>query len=107
LVRTAGPATLVRRFRWRAFIAWLNFLEPIARDWGRLKGGLTPWRSAVLKAGARIRLRKSWSALQPFRRDVKWTRRGGPSLDKFPLLDVLTRRLIAQGFAVRWNHASQ
>src|SRR5439155_947581 len=39
---TDGPVTWARRLRWWAVIACLHLLEPVARDWGRLKGGLTP-----------------------------------------------------------------
>ena len=106
LVDACGPATPARRVKWRAFIAWLNFIEPIARDWGRLKGGLTPWRTALLDAGHGIRVRWSWRHLQPFRREVRWTSEGGPTLDKFPFLDILSKRLAEQGCAVGWNPVS-
>jgi GT2 family glycosyltransferase len=107
LERTAGPSTLLKRFRWRLFIAYLNFLEPIARDWGRLKGGLTPWRTAVIGVGHGIATASTWMSLQPFYRHVRWARRGGPSLDKFPFLDRLSNQLIARGCAVGWNPSSE
>src|SRR5260370_10356637 len=52
-----APSSLSQNLRWRATIAWLHFLVPIARDWGRLKGGLTPWRSATTpQAGTNMSL---------------------------------------------------
>jgi GT2 family glycosyltransferase len=107
LTQVAGPPTAIGRFRWRLFIAWLNLLEPLARDWGRLKGGLTPWRSGKPKAAPGIHVGWSWVRLQPVRRDITWARRGGPTLDKYPFLDELSRRLVSDGWAVGWNPASQ
>jgi hypothetical protein len=107
LERTAGPSTPLRRLKWRLFLLYLNFLEPIARDWGRLTNGLTPWRSAVIRAGSNIRSSRSWMSLQPFYHEVRWARRGGPVIDKFPFLERLSSRLIASGCAVGWNPSSE
>jgi len=107
LEATAGPSTALRRLKWRLFLTYLNFLEPIARDWGRITNGLTPWRSAILKAGHGVVSAWSWMSLQPFYRHVRWTRRGGPAIDKFPFLGRLSDNLIAQGCAVGWNPSSE
>ncbi len=97
-----APSSLSQHLRWRATIAWLHFLEPIARDWGRLKGGLTPWRSvATRQAGSNVT--GWWQRLQPFRRVVKWTCMGNVGLDKYALLQGLSARLSAAGCAVGWN----
>ena len=56
------------RIKWRVLIAWLHFLEPLARDWGRLKGGLTPWRSGLrarTRASARDTLVAASAAVPP------------------------------------------
>lgn len=106
LIATDGPPTAWRQFRWRAMIALLNFLEPLARDWGRLKGGLTPWRTAILEPGAGVRAGVS-RQLQPFRRRLEWSRKGGPRLEKFGFLDSLTSRLIAGHLAVGWNPSTE
>jgi len=104
-----GPPTLTRRLKWRATLAWFNFIEPLARDWGRLKGGLTPWRSVVFgsptAAGARIS--RWWQRLQPFRRRVLWTHGGGPALDRTPFLEQLTTTLRLRNCAVGWNSDAQ
>ena len=96
------PPTWFRGLRWRAVIAWLHFLEPLARDWGRLKGGLTPWRSASPEVRPRLSSRW-WQRLQPFQRRVRWDCRGGVELEKHAFLERLTRRLAARGCAVGWN----
>jgi O-antigen biosynthesis protein len=107
LVATEGPATWPRRLRWRAMLAWLHFLEPVARDWGRLKHGLTPWRSARPEAGRGPRASRWWQRLQPFRRVVGWAYPGGVGLEKHAFLERLTHRLTASGIAVGWNAAWQ
>jgi O-antigen biosynthesis protein len=99
-------ARWTRRLRCRLAIAWLNFLEPIARDWGRLRGGLTPWRSARTVRETKPRSSAWWQRLQPFRRAVQWTHRGGPALDKYAFLERLTAKLFAAGCAVGWNHVA-
>jgi GT2 family glycosyltransferase len=96
------------RLKWRAAIAWLHFLEPLARDWGRLRGGLTPWRPSLRGVD---RGRRSTAGplarLQPFLRSLKWEQRGGPELDKPPVLERLTRVLTGHGCAVGWNEDFQ
>jgi cellulose synthase/poly-beta-1,6-N-acetylglucosamine synthase-like glycosyltransferase len=97
-----APSTFSQRLRWRAMIAWLHFLEPIARDWGRIKGGLTPWRNVVARqAGPHVT--RWWQRLQPFRRVVNWTSVGNVGLDKYALLQGVSARLSAAGCAVGWN----
>ncbi len=107
LLATDGGASRARRLRWRATIAWLHFLEPLARDWGRLKGGLTPWRSAWPRASFKPRASRWWQRLQPFRRSVQWTYPGNMGLEKYALLERLTRKLVARGCAVGWNPTSE
>ncbi|HSB70842.1 MAG TPA: glycosyltransferase [Candidatus Methylomirabilis sp.] len=103
LVATDGPPTWARRLRWRAMIAWLHFLEPLARDWGRLKSGLTPWRSALQGARPRPCASRWWQRVRPLRRRVHWSYPGDPACEKFTFLDRLTRNLVARGCAVGWN----
>jgi O-antigen biosynthesis protein len=91
-----------RRLRWRAMITVLHFLEPLARDWGRLKGGLTPWRNLSGSATAH-QVSPWWQRLQPFRRVAEWTTHGNMFLDKYPFLERLTGKLGAAGCAVGWN----
>jgi O-antigen biosynthesis protein len=38
------------RFKYRMIIIFLHLLQPLARLWGRLKNGLTPWRNRVVTA---------------------------------------------------------
>lgn len=92
-----------QRLRSRAMIAWLHFLEPLARDWGRLKGGLTPWRSTL--PGARVAPHASrwWQRFQPFWRRVRWTYPGRMTLEKYQFLQQLTGELRGRGCAVGWN----
>jgi len=100
---TDGPVTWARRLRWWAVIACLHLLEPVARDWGRLKGGLTPWRSALLETRPQPCASRWWQRLQPFRRKVRWAYAGDPALEKYAFLDRLTKRLVVRGCAVGWN----
>lgn len=103
LMTTNSPETWTSRLRWRAMIAWLHFLEPLARDWGRLKDGLTPWRSPLSETRPRPLASRWWQRLQPFRRCVQWTYRGSPALEKYSFLDRLTKKLLARRCAVGWN----
>src|SRR5207245_752287 len=103
LETTDGPATWSRRLRWRATIAWLHLLEPLARDWGRLKGGLTPWRSFLSGSSSAPRGSPWWQRLQPFRRLARWSCSGNMALEKDPVLDRLTKQLGAQGCACGRN----
>jgi glycosyltransferase involved in cell wall biosynthesis len=100
-----GPegATWRERAKWRVAIAWLHFLEPLARDWGRLRGGLTPWRSVLVEQTCRQERRPWWRGLQPFWRRAKWSYAGDMRLDKAVILERLTRLLGARGGAVGWN----
>jgi hypothetical protein len=91
------------RLRWRATIAWFHLLEPLARDWGRLKGGLTPWRSALRGGSARPRLSHWLQRLQPLRRRIEWAYRGDMRLEQYAFLERLTKRLVARGCAAGWN----
>jgi GT2 family glycosyltransferase/LmbE family N-acetylglucosaminyl deacetylase len=103
LVAAEGSPTFLRRLRSRALIAYLHFLEPIARDWGRLKGGLTFWRSVSLELSHKRRVSRWWQRLQPFRRVVRWSIPGTMALEKNAFLSRLLRRLTRPGCAVRCN----
>src|SRR4029450_13501863 len=103
LAAAEGPPTLLRRLRWRALIAYLHFLEPIARDWGRLKGGLTSWRPVFLDRSAERRAGQWWQWFQPFRRVVRWTIPGTIALEKNAFLDRLLRKLTRPCCAVSCN----
>jgi GT2 family glycosyltransferase len=103
LIAAEGRATLSRRMRWRALIAYLHFLEPIARDWGRLKGGLTSWRPVFLDRSAERHAGQLWQRFQPFRRVVRWTIPGTMALEKNAFLDRLLRTLTRPCCAVSCN----
>jgi GT2 family glycosyltransferase len=92
-----------RRFRWRLMIGWLHFLEPLARDWGRLKGGLTPWRAALPSEPGRRPATAWWRRLHPFRRRVTWFYPGDMRLEKSVILERLTELFAERGCAVSWN----
>lgn len=100
---TVGAQSWTDRLRFKAMIALLNFIEPLARDWGRIKGGLTPWRSVLIEGHAKPLKSSWWQRLQPLRRTVQWVYPGGMSLDKYDFLDILTKKLLASGCAVGWN----
>lgn len=103
LVAGDEAPNLMRRIRWRSMIAWLNFLEPLARDWGRLKGGLTPWRSAFADSRAKHRASRWWQRMQPFKRVVRWAIPGTMVLDKETFLKRLLEKLTRPGCAVSCN----
>jgi GT2 family glycosyltransferase len=103
LVAAEGSPTLLRRLRWRALIAYLHFLEPIARDWGRLKGGLTLWRPVFSDLSAKRRASRWWQRLQPFKRVVRWSIPGTIALEKNAFLNRLLRTLTRPGCAVSCN----
>jgi glycosyltransferase involved in cell wall biosynthesis len=103
LARRPDRAPLLERLKWRSMIAWLHFLEPLARDWGRLKGGLTPWRSALPHEPNTRMWSRWWQRLQPFRRTVKWQYRGDMRLEKHAILQRLTSLLAGRGCSVAWN----
>jgi glycosyltransferase involved in cell wall biosynthesis len=107
LISRHGPATWARRLRWRATIALLNFLEPLARDWGRIKGGLTPWRSVLQQPVQTSYVSRAVQRLQPFRRRLQWYYRGDPSLDRHAFLERLTKKMVCNGRAVGWNETWQ
>jgi hypothetical protein len=103
LVAAEGPPTLSSRIRWRILIAYLHFLEPIARDWGRFKGGLTSWRPVFSNGSAERCGGRWWQRFQPFRRVVRWTIPGTMVLEKNAFLDRLLRTLTRPGCAVSCN----
>jgi hypothetical protein len=41
---TGSPRSRISRLKLHSLIALLHLLQPLARLWGRLHGGLTPWR---------------------------------------------------------------
>lgn len=91
----------------RAMIAYLHLLEPVARDWGRFKGRLTPWRTTRREAAPTPRSGWRWQHIQPFRRDFQALYRGGMGLETYAFLDGLHRRLAVRGCAVGWNPDSE
>lgn len=107
VVSDGRAPTFMRRVLWRAMIAWLNFLEPVARDWGRLKGGLTPWRSVLADARSQHRASRWWQRQQPFKRAVRWSIPGTMALEKDKFLDRLLRKLTRPGCAVSCNAISE
>jgi hypothetical protein len=103
LMAVDGPPVWWRRLRWRAMLTLLNFLEPIARDWGRLKGGLTPWRRASPGMQPGAFASRWWQRLAPWGRHLRWTYRGGVAIEQHAMLTRLTQRLMGRGCAVGWN----
>ena len=87
-----------QRFRWRAMIAWLHFLEPLARDWGRLKGGLTPWRAALEESlPPDVEVETPWQQRwNPVRRYLQWSLPCDERVEKDSLLKRLTQHLNAR-----------
>jgi GT2 family glycosyltransferase len=106
LTGPARRATWAQRLRWRAMIAYLHFLEPVARDWGRLLGGLTPWRSMMTERRAR-HVTPGWRRWLPFGRVARWSYDGDMALEKNEFLTRMTRRLNARFASVGWNSAFQ
>jgi GT2 family glycosyltransferase len=101
-------ATTMDRLRCRGAIALLNLLEPFARQWGRLKGGLTPWRRVTSEDGGSARATAWWQRLQPFKRAIEWVYRDTPAaMDKYTVLDRLSRKLGDRECAVGWNPESE
>ena len=96
-------APWIDRLKWRLGIGWLHFLEPLARDWGRLRGGLTPWRTALPREVDRDAGGSCWRWLQPFGRTAKWSYRGDMTLDRETILHRLTNHCAKRGCAVAWN----
>jgi hypothetical protein len=107
LLAAEPNAGRARRLLWRSVIAWLHFLEPAARDWGRLKGGLTPWRSVAAGGKPRRHASSWWRRLLPIGRTVPWSRRGPMQLDRYAILSLMMRRLAGKGLFVGWNPATE
>jgi GT2 family glycosyltransferase len=103
LIESNPDANLLTRLKWRSTIALLHFLEPLARDWGRLKGGLTPWRSVRVERKVKKPLYQSLFSFRLFKRVFKWSHEGGMELEKFSFLKDLTRKLNGFGYSVGWN----
>jgi GT2 family glycosyltransferase len=103
LEATEANPTFGRRLKWRMMIAYLNLLEPLARDWGRLKGGLTPWRGVVDSGAGAQPVTKWWHRLNPFQLEARFSIPGNMHLEKFPFLQNLTKKLNQAGCAVGWN----
>jgi len=106
LAATEGSPTLARALRWRAMVALLHFIEPIARDWGRLKGGLTPWRSVAASVRGQHPSTRWWQRLRPFSHEVRWSIPGTGALDRYPFLQRLLNKLNSTGYAAGWNPTS-
>jgi cellulose synthase/poly-beta-1,6-N-acetylglucosamine synthase-like glycosyltransferase len=103
LTRRPNRAPWAERLKWRSMIGWLHFLEPLARDWGRLKGGLTLWRPALPHEPGALMTSSWWQRLQPFRRTVKWHYPGDVRFEKHAMLTHLTHLFASRGCAVAWN----
>ena len=78
--RVVLPAThrsYVERLQIRATVALLNLLQPAARLWGRLRGGLAPWwmhRGATLRVPRQRRVAlwsESWRSPDEWIRDLE------------------------------------
>jgi hypothetical protein len=107
LIETEPNPSWSKLLKWRTLIAYLNFLEPVARDWGRLKGGLVPWRG-VRSAEKRVHsISKWWHRMYPFGWEVRWSIPGAMALEKFAFLQELTRKLNEAGCAVGWNPTTE
>jgi hypothetical protein len=107
LEATDGPSTWRDRMKWRTTIAFLNFLEPVARDWGRLKGGLTPWRTVTPEVNSPPLPSVRWKRLVPLKRTAKWAIPGTMELEKYSFLTALFRKFAARGCAIGWNKHSE
>jgi len=107
IVPDHGPASRMERFRRRAMIAWLHFLEPVARDWGHLKGGLTPWRTTTSDTVQAGFVSKWWQRMWPFGRTGCFSYSGGKALERLPLIEQLSRKLLASSCAVGWNRQTE
>jgi hypothetical protein len=103
LAKRPDRAPWFQRLKWRGMIGWLHFLEPLARDWGRLKGGLTPWRPALAAEPDPRLSSRWWQRVQPFTRKVMWQYPGGMRLEKHAILERVTTLLASRGCAVAWN----
>ena len=103
LTAPTTPMSWTQRLRSRAMIAWLHLLEPLARDWGRVQGGLTPWRRTRKHADSFDRISPWWQGLHPFGRTVRWVTSESEELEKHSFLTRLSKYLHASGFAVGWN----
>jgi O-antigen biosynthesis protein len=106
LTATEGSPTFARTLKWRAMIALLHFIEPLARDWGRLKGGLTPWRSVSPSVRMRDTATPWWQRLEPFKHEVRWSIPGTAAVDRYPFLHRLLNKLNSKGYAAGWNPTS-
>ena len=95
-----------RMGRW-AVIACLHLLEPLARDWGRFKGRLTPWRGTRRETVLMPPPRRRWHDVQPFWRGLQAAYAGGIGLEAYAFLERLHKRLALRGCAVGWNLDSQ
>jgi O-antigen biosynthesis protein len=98
------PAPRVVRL---AMIACFHLLEPLARDWGRLKGQLTPWRGTKRETAKTARPGRRLQDVQPFRRGMQAVYPGGIGLEAYAFLERLHHRLTFRGCAVGWNPHSQ
>jgi len=107
LIATEANPGWGKRLKWRALIAALNFLEPVARDWGRLKGGLVPWRSVRPGPEANRRTSPWWRRLAPIPREVCWSQPGTMQLEKFAFLNLMSSKLGAVGCFVGWNPTTE
>jgi hypothetical protein len=94
-----GDNRFLLRLRLRAIIAWLHILEPIARSWGHLKGGLTPWRQVVAVESTNRAVR-CWA---PIPLETQWIHNLRVRIDKSGIIRRIAPRLNALHCATHWN----
>jgi len=94
----SGPRTLWQLLRLRVTVFALHLLQPLARLYGRLKGGLTPWRRRRTKTAIQFRastltmwrderesLETTLECLQRKLRDANAVVRAGEDYDRWDL----------------------
>jgi O-antigen biosynthesis protein len=81
------PAGFVGAARMRLLIAWLHWMQPVARLWGRLDHGLTLWRTHG---------RRAWTVPRP-RTLTMWSEAWRAPSER---LEIMDRALRAAGFVV-------
>jgi glycosyltransferase involved in cell wall biosynthesis len=102
LERVSDSPTRWDRFRWRTTLAILHLIEPLARDWGRLKGGLTPWRSARTK-GLDNEIERLRRQHLPWFGRFNWEYIGDLGADRDSFLSGMMHHLTSLGCATGWN----
>jgi GT2 family glycosyltransferase len=78
----SAPASPITRMRLRALTAFLYVLQPMARLWGRLRGGLAPWH----------RHGETRVSLPRRRASAVWSERGRPPEERLRSIESSLRR---------------